>query len=261
MISIVIPTLANRNSIAQTIDSVFKQKTEYIFEIIVVVNGQKFTDSILSKLKTDNRIRLLEVDKPNANSARHLGVINATYNLIAFLDDDDYWKENKLESQTNKIIQAKANFSYAKRQIIAPYKKYCAFKLPIFPENLNRSIFNHNFIGGFSSVMITKEIYFKAGGVDDELNCFQDYDFYLRAMKYAKIVALEDPLVEYHQHFGKKISNNVEYNLEATKRILLKNKDALYKEELKRSLKKMLFRKGIKYLQPKLISQTFFPNF
>lgn len=252
-VSVIIPTNASRESIFQSINSVKEQDYKYKIEILVVVNGSKANGHIIKKLKEDKDVILLHCKTPNGNAARHQGVLVSSFQILSFLDDDDLWVPNKLSCQISLMDKEKTNFSYTGRFVKSPIRSYYTITKPQ-SKNLSKEIFEKNFIGGFSSFTILKDHYFKVGGLDQELGCFQDYEFYLRCLNEINNISIIDkPLVIYSQHFGVKISNNFTVNKISTNVIINKYKDHIYIDSLKKSLKRMLFRKGLKYVNFKMV--------
>lgn len=95
--SIVIPLYNKENSILLTLNSVINQ-TYKDFEVIVIDDGSK--DNSLQRVKEvkDDRIRIITKENEGVSKARNVGIKNAKYSWIAFLDADDLWKENHLET-------------------------------------------------------------------------------------------------------------------------------------------------------------------
>ena len=90
LFSIVIPLYNKEDTVERALRSVFNQ-TVQDFEIIVVNdgstdNGPKVVESI-----GDPRIRLIHQENQGVSAARNLGIEEAKYDLIAFLDADDEW--------------------------------------------------------------------------------------------------------------------------------------------------------------------------
>lgn len=248
-VSVIIPTQGNRSNLPKAISSVLNQK-DVLCQIIVVFNGykedfDKIKEELLLKYK-DLPVEIYEIKESGANKARNLGVAKSSYDIIAFLDDDDDWLSNKLKLQVTELIKTKSNFSYTARNIVTPIKTYYSFKEPKNKDYYNL-IASENFIGGFSSVLLKKELFYLAGELDSNLSCFQDYEFYLRAMKYAKISYVKEPVVNYSQHFGVKISNNYIANKESSLIIKEKYLESERYLKIEKSLRTMLIRKGIKY--------------
>lgn len=98
MITVVIPLYNKEKQIVTTLRSVFSQ-TFQDFEIIVVNDGS--TDDSLAELKkmSDSRIRIVNQKNGGVSAARNRGIDEAHSNLIAFLDADDEWKPEYLQTQ------------------------------------------------------------------------------------------------------------------------------------------------------------------
>lgn len=98
MISVVIPLYNKEKQIANTLHSVLRQ-TFQNFEIVVVNDGS--TDNSVQEVEKVNDIRIRIVHQNNAgvSAARNKGIEEARYDIIAFLDADDEWKAEYLETQ------------------------------------------------------------------------------------------------------------------------------------------------------------------
>lgn len=97
MISIVIPLYNKENDIARCIRSILNQ-TFQDFEIFVVNDGS--TDNSVTEVEkiSDPRIRLINQQNGGVSVARNRGIREAKGNLVAFLDADDEWLPNFLET-------------------------------------------------------------------------------------------------------------------------------------------------------------------
>ncbi len=98
MISIIIPLYNKEKQIAHTLQSVLRQ-TFQGFEIVIVDDGS--TDHSVEEVEKvqDARIRLIYQQNAGVSAARNRGIREAKYDLIAFLDADDEWKPEYLETQ------------------------------------------------------------------------------------------------------------------------------------------------------------------
>lgn len=96
-ISIVMPLYNKEQEVTRAIKSVLSQ-TVTDFELVVINDGSTDKSPGIVKLINDSRIRI--IDQPNAgvSAARNKGISEARADLVAFLDADDEWALDFLES-------------------------------------------------------------------------------------------------------------------------------------------------------------------
>jgi|SRR5690554_3644792 len=104
MFSVIIPVHNKLPHLERSINSVLKQSIED-FELLLIDDAS--TDGSSEKLSEfkDPRIKRFrrEVPGPGGYAARNLGIENAKYDWIAFLDADDKWETHHLEDIKNAI--------------------------------------------------------------------------------------------------------------------------------------------------------------
>lgn len=102
MFSVIIPLYNKAEYIGRTIYSVLQQTFED-FEVIVVDDSS--TDNSLDIVKSIEDPRLHVFTKPNGgvSAARNFGIAKATHEVLAFLDADDMWEKDYLESMYELI--------------------------------------------------------------------------------------------------------------------------------------------------------------
>lgn len=116
-ISIVIPVYKAEKTIAMTLDSIFNQKNidNIDIEVICVINGEQDNScSIISNYHKQNskiNVELLHSEK-GASSARNLGVKNANYKYLVFLDSDDVLSDTYLSDLYNVAGDDKIGICY-----------------------------------------------------------------------------------------------------------------------------------------------------
>jgi glycosyltransferase involved in cell wall biosynthesis len=100
--SVVIPLYNKGHHIIHTIESVLNQKHND-YEVLVVDDGS--TDDSAEKVKQiqSTKIRIFQQKNQGVSVARNVGIENATGEYIAFLDADDAWKPDYLETVAGLI--------------------------------------------------------------------------------------------------------------------------------------------------------------
>lgn len=133
-VTVIIPFHNEIDLIHRALSSVARQTIfrSHQWQIIICNDGDFLCSEILTKVP----VQLLSMTEIHKNTfargpgnARNVGLKNAKYNLVAFLDADDAWSEQKLELQLEKIDMG-YNFvcsSYGffnKNIIITPQKEF-----------------------------------------------------------------------------------------------------------------------------------------
>lgn len=142
--SVIIPTIGRR-SVLKSIESVMNQ-TVKPHQIVVILNGNFNGDFILDEFK--KVIQLHFCHKSGVSNARNLGMekLKEDIDLVAFLDDDDTWLEDKMELQIEFIKNYKLNrndywlvssgayVTYPKKQIIKRPKRWHTTSTLLFEQ-------------------------------------------------------------------------------------------------------------------------------
>ena len=98
LVSVIVPARDAGPTVVDTLESVRRQ-TVTDLEVIVIDDGS--TDDTVARVArvTDPRITLASFPGAGLPTARNRGIARATGEYLAFLDADDQWTADKLESQ------------------------------------------------------------------------------------------------------------------------------------------------------------------
>lgn len=109
LVSVIMPTYKRSEKLFRAIDSVLGQSYKSL-ELLLVndnVPGDECTTDLIKKTEkynNDSRFHLIMQDKHiNGAVARNVGIKQAKGEFIAFLDDDDWWVQEKLEHQIREL--------------------------------------------------------------------------------------------------------------------------------------------------------------
>ena len=155
----------------------------------------------------DGRLRYFRNERNGGLAfSRNVGIRAAIYPYIAFCDDDDAVRPEKIEKQLRALLEAgeKAGFAYCEmhyhrllkeKDLYIPNRDIPAVRKSgyIYPELLRR-----NYIGG-SSMLIKRSCFEKVGYFDETLSVFEDWDMVLRLAKEYEAVFVPEPLYDYYE--------------------------------------------------------------
>jgi glycosyltransferase involved in cell wall biosynthesis len=194
LVSVVIPTHNRWPMIAEAVQSVLTQ-TFGDFELIVVDDGSiDNTARLLSSC--DSRLQVLSQPHTGVAAARNAGVARSRGKYIAFLDSDDLWSPAKLAIQADFMEQnpemhiCQTEEIWIRRGVrVNPKARHRKPSGDIFQRSLELCLVSP------SAVMMTKELFYLAGGFDESFPVCEDYDLWLRIAVAHPVFLIESPLV------------------------------------------------------------------
>ena len=176
--------------------------------------GSKYQIGNNEIFSNDIRIKYI-VNKVNsgAHFSRNVGILNATGDFVAFLDDDDYWISNKILIQMEEFDKEPSlGMVYCDGYIIqdddTEHKKdYQVFKE--FGRLITyEMLLDNDYIGTTTQVLIRKNVFAKSGLFDIDLPARQDYEMWIRIAKCSKVMGIDDHLFYHVIHNGEQISKD-----------------------------------------------------
>lgn len=189
-VSVVIPTFHRPELLIRAVKSVLNQ-TVLPLEIIVVIDGPDLETQKALEIFDSSLLKVLILPKRSGGStARNKGAFHAKGDWIAFLDDDDEWLPNKLESQLDIVLRSTYIHPIVATQVIArtPSGDFCwPRKSPPSQMSLigDYLLSRNGFFKGegllqTSTLLIQKKLLLKLP-FDEGLAAFQDWDWMIRA--------------------------------------------------------------------------------
>jgi glycosyltransferase involved in cell wall biosynthesis len=197
-ISIITPVYNAEKTIAQTIQSVLEQ-TYRDFEFLIINDGS--TDRTLEIISTfqDPRIQVFSYPNSGHSISRNRGLENASGHYVSFLDADDIWTPEKLETQLTALrTNPSAGFVYSWSNFIdeegAFLHKGSYFRAD---GQVYQQLLVRNFIENGSNPMIRKEVFDQVGMFNPNLAAAPDWDMWLRIAKGHEFVCVPEVQILY----------------------------------------------------------------
>lgn len=235
LVSIVMPTYNRGYVIEKAILSAVSQ-TYNNWELIIVDDASTDeTESVVAGIR-DDRIRYVknEINR-GANFSRNRGCSLAKGDYLAFLDSDNYWEKEMLESQMEILVPSSAKVGFV----------FCRVRFQQFDKLLEegRVVPREQFDVGqlkrilpfgnmidMNTVVLKKEVFCAVNGFDEEMPRLQDYELFLRlVLKHDYEVLYNPRVLDTNVIQGNSISMSVS-RLEAAILLLLKKYAAYFPE-------------------------------
>lgn len=208
LISIVIATFNRAELLKIALDSVFSQ-TYQDFEVIVVDDGSTDqTQEFLNSVK-DKRLVSIKIEHQGRSSARNQAILIARGEYITFLDSDDIYYTNKIETQL-KYLLSHPNLSVVYsaadvfldenvKNIVMRYSAECEGDV-----YRNIACFFPNPIC-LPTVFIKRKVVEEIGLFDIQLDRFEDTDYWRRIAKSFEFGAIKESTCLIRTHEGNAI--------------------------------------------------------
>ena len=203
-ISVITPLYNKEHFIKETIVSVINQ-TFHDWEMVIINDGS--TDSSLNIAQSihDDRVKVYSQDNQGVSIARNRGIELAKGKYIAFLDADDKWKPNYLETM---ITLAEKHPDYS--VFCSAHNEHFIRELPSLA--IIKDHCKYPYIYWTGCMFIKKEVFEIIGGFREGIQLGEDRDMWLRiACKYDTVYLNEE--LAYHPY---ETENNLARTIDIT---------------------------------------------
>lgn len=188
LVSIVIRTCGRPDVLKNALNSVKKQTYPKI-EVVIVEDGMALSQKMINEKYSDMDIKYYSTGKKSGRSVvGNIGLAKANGEYINFLDDDDLFYENHIETLIKEIVKNKnagAAYSIAEESQIKvlsqdPYKYKEKRIIHRYHQKYNKLLlFSYNYIP-IQSILFKRKLYEKMGGFDEKLDYLEDWDIWVR---------------------------------------------------------------------------------
>lgn len=199
--SIIIPVFNKERFVAKTLKSVLSQSFTD-FEIIVINDGSTDKSEAEILAITDDRIHYFSKENEGVAVARNHGIVKAVADYICFLDADDFWHSDFLETinryiqklPNQKVFASAIEIETGKKTLPAQYSftQKSDFEIVNFFEASQKEA-----VLWTSSVCIHKDVFKKVGVFDEQLKVSEDTDLWIRIGLNYEIVFIWQVLARY----------------------------------------------------------------
>lgn len=198
LVSVIIPVFNGEKTIQETIESVLSQ-TITDFELLVINDGSQDRTVEIVECISDSRIKVFSYPNAGQSMSRNRGIEIAKGDYISFIDADDLWTPDKLETQLNALQgNPKAGVAYSWTDWIDESSQllgkgsYNTEQGEVFTK-----ILLNDFVANGSNVLIRRDALTEVGGFDPSVTPAEDWDLWLRLAARYEFVAVRSPQILY----------------------------------------------------------------
>ena len=190
-VSVIVPVFNGEAFLAEAVDSIRRQAYEPL-EIIVVDDGSTDgTRRIVSGLGGD--VKYVYQANSGPAAARNKGLTLAQGNVIAFLDADDRWPDDKLRLQLS-CLAANPSVEIVQGHIQIMRLTHAGSTSPEFEE------FSSPLTGPFvGSTVFRKRVFDTVGLFDETLRDSEDVDWFVRAREHGLSTMVLEPVTLFYR--------------------------------------------------------------
>lgn len=181
LVSVIIPTYRRADMLTRAVDSCLNQTYKHIEVIVVDDNNpdseyRSTTEAIMKRYSDNSKVSYIKhKENRNGSAARNTGMWHAEGVYVCFLDDDDYFYQDKVQLQVDFL------------QTHPEYKAvYCGWSvedeniIPYRMGNLTYEQLTGSYIISTVLIMMERDVALQFGGWDERLKRNQDVAFMLR---------------------------------------------------------------------------------
>jgi glycosyltransferase involved in cell wall biosynthesis len=205
LISVIVPARNVERFVGRALASVLGQSHRDL-EVIVVDDGSvdRTAAVVEAVAERDARVRLIRTENIGVSAARNLAIANSRGELIASLDADDIWRDDKLARQL-AVMRAggpdvgivycwSAGIDEHDRIILPTWNNSSA------AGNVLRDIVVSGIAGNGSTPLMRRKYVEAVGGYDAQLTLCEDWKFYTALAGVCEFAVVAEYLTGYRLH-------------------------------------------------------------
>jgi len=173
LVSVILPVYNGAQFVAEAVESVLGQ-TYVPLELIVIDDGS--TDTSVEVLARYPDIRLIRQENAGVAAARNRGVAEASGKILAFIDQDDRWRPDKLDHQLD-YLNATPNAGFVlgqMRTFLEPGMEPPSWLNPVLLDSDTPGLLPGTFV-------IRRSFFETIGPFNEEIETASDSEWLLRA--------------------------------------------------------------------------------
>ena len=231
-VSVIVPTDGRLEYLERAIESVHRQSYDEV-ELVVVANCKREPiEAIVEDYDGFETVHVRRDSGQGPSIARNIGIESSSGEYVAFLDDDDIWHREKLETQLSTLTNAgeDARVAYTGVKQLNESGEMNSIEDKTHSNDIYRELLGGNYVRTFSCILLERELVSEIGLLDEALPHFEDWDLYLRASQKCDFVGTSAALVDRFSHDEQLSADFDTRRIKAGNYLISKHRDRLLEE-------------------------------
>ena len=229
LVSIIVRTCGRPCVLRETLISLRRQ-TYPNMEVVIVEDGLAVSESMIRSEFSDMNIEYFATgDKVGRSRAGNLAMDRAKGRYLNFLDDDDLFYADHVETLVAALEQSDTKAAYAVGLETAidvesrePYVYHVREKKVVHKQAFDKVMLcHHNFIP-IQCIMFEKELFTLYGGLDESVDALEDWDLWVRYSLHTDFTFVEKTTSIYRVPFDSAISQKRQKELDDALEVMRK---------------------------------------
>jgi len=207
-VTVVIPTRNRANILAGAVMSALGQRGVTVEVIVIDDSSTDDTPARLAGIGDDRLHVIRRQSSSGVSAARNHGLERAQGEWVAFLDDDDLWAPDWLATATAAGRRAGAGLVYGGRWLVRADRQVIGARPGADPRDLPDSLSFANTVGVPAAVLMRTDVIRSAGGFDERLSAFADWEAWIRMLRVTSATDIGDLLIAYTVYPDNMVARN-----------------------------------------------------
>ena len=230
LVSILVRTCQRPEILRRALDSIWEQTYSHLDEIIVEDGENTSEDFLRQHYQGKNYKYQATGEKVGRSAAGNRAMDMATGEYLNFLDDDDMFLPEHVETLVSRLIEEPNLAAYSvaeERQLKSDNSDPTAYKIKRktirFNQPFNRLLlYTFNYFP-IQTVMFSRKLYEQYGGLDEKLDSLEDWDLWVRYATHTDFTYVNEVTSCYHIPYRAK-------NKKSRKGLMVDNREMLYQK-------------------------------
>ncbi|SFK70745.1 Glycosyl transferase family 2 [Halogranum rubrum] len=200
LVSVVIPTYGRPEFLPDAVESVAEQTYSNVQLVVVDDHSPEPVEPVLADvdLGTLDWQCIRHAENKGANAARRTGIEATESDIVAFLDDDDYWESTLVERLVDAFDSGGPDVGAVAVgvRIVDGAGEQIGEMIPDYVGNITERILRGELQAAtFSRFAVRRSVIDAAGYPDERFPSWQDKEWHIRLSQHCKYASVSEPLV------------------------------------------------------------------